>query len=710
MVANRNSAVPSIERFFQFSLLGLVASAFCALADTGRLDLPSLAFLLAGVVWRGFMVAGIVHLRIPQRTITILATAYLVFYPIDFYFISHDFFAATAHGVCFLGVARILSAQTNRDYLYTGSLAFVALMGAAALSTQVRFLMWLTLAILFGMGVLTSGEIRRGFGRNARAESPPGARNGRRTGWMLTVLLGASVCGMLVLTAGLFFIVPRTARAAASLIRNGPRLTGFSNSIDLGRFGAIAKDDRPVLHIHSYGKALPPDLKWRGSALSRFNGQRWDEPLLAGEMVKVQGTVVVADRRQRSRRDGERILYRVDEASSDTGTLFIAGVPEFINVETPTLVRTPEDSYRALPAMGQPLGYEVSAETGEPLPYLLTSAERARDLALPPLDRRIAALGVAWASGADASDLARAMRIQDRLHREFTYSLDVASDRVRDPLANFLFTTRRGYCEYFASAMAVLLRTQGIPARVATGFQSGYYNDVSGSWVLRASDEHAWVEGWIEGRGWVTFDPTPPGSESAAGGWLQSRLRRLSMYLDAADTEWQQWVIAYNPGQQAALALRFRHNLLSLGRGRVDLSLPDGPKSILRTLRAGWGWWIWLAAGVGVAALLGKFGRGWLRNWTARTRIRKIRRGERTPNDARLLYERMLEYMARRGFQKPAWFTPAEFARHLPAGERERIGEFTDAYNLVRFSGEPDLASGIGRLSEMLESLERVDG
>ena len=108
MLPARAQAVPSIERFFQFSLLGLVACAFCALADTGRLDLPSLCFLLAGVIWRGLMVAGLVRLRIPRHLITILATGYLVFCPLDFFFISRDFFAATAHGVCFLGVARIL--------------------------------------------------------------------------------------------------------------------------------------------------------------------------------------------------------------------------------------------------------------------------------------------------------------------------------------------------------------------------------------------------------------------------------------------------------------------------------------------------------------------------------------------------------------------------------------------------------------------------
>ena len=177
----------------------------------------------------------------------------------------------------------------------------------------------------------------------------------------------------------------------------------------------------------------------------------------------------------------------------------------------------------------------------------------------------------------------RAARIEDHLHREFTYSLDTAVPSLsRDPLAEFLFVTKRGYCEYFASAMAVLLRTQGIPARVVTGFQSGFYNDVSGSWVMRASDAHAWVEGWIDGRGWVTFDPTPSAAAPLAGGWLQTRLRRMSMYLDAADTAWQQWVMAYNPGRQAALAFAFRNRLRSVGR-RDRLRVAR-----MRLLRAEW--------------------------------------------------------------------------------------------------------------------------
>ncbi len=132
------------------------------------------------------------------------------------------------------------------------------------------------------------------------------------------------------------------------------------------------------------------------------------------------------------------------------------------------------------------------------------------------------------------------MRIQSHLRHDYTYTLESSLTPLRDPLANFLFVSHRGYCEYFASAMAVMLRTLGIPSRIATGFQSGYFNDVSGMYVVRASDAHVWVEAWFEGRGWVPFDPTPSASERKPDGLSA----RINMYLDAADSMWRQWVVA----------------------------------------------------------------------------------------------------------------------------------------------------------------------
>ena len=128
-------------------------------------------------------------------------------------------------------------------------------------------------------------------------------------------------------------------------------------------------------------------------------------------------------------------------------------------------------------------------------------------------------------------------------------------------MADFLFTRRRGYCEYFASSMAVMLRSIGIPARLATGFQSGIYNTLTGFWVVRASDAHAWVEAWMPGRGWTTFDPTPADPNAHTFGLMS----KLDLYLDAAGAFWQEWVVGYDPHRQGTLAGRLQSSAGYLG-------------------------------------------------------------------------------------------------------------------------------------------------
>ena len=692
----RTPASASVERFFQFSLLGLVASGFFALAGSRYLDRPTLWLTFLALALRGAMIAGWVRFTIPPLVISAAALAYVGFYPLDFYFLSRDFFTATLHGVCFLAAVKILTSETNRDYLYTASVAFIELIGAALLSFEATFFGWLALYILFAIAAFTSSEIRRGLERNEIVVQPARAR----VGWRLAVVTLAATFGILLITGGLFLIVPRTARAAAMLFPNAPRLTGYSNVVDLGGFGEISKDNRPVAHILSYSRELPRNIKWRGTALSLFNGKRWSEPPLAAtDLTTSHGTAEVAGRLQRSRRDGRRLLYRVDVNSSDTGTLFIAGTPEYINFTAPRLIRTVEDSYRVLPVTGEELRYEVSAHYGAPLPSTLSAAERVRYLQLPPINTRIWSQAREWA-GADGTPAERACRIQQHLRLDYQYSLESANQPVRDPLSNFLFVTKRGYCEYFASAMAVMLRTQGIPARVATGFQSGYYNEVSGLTVIRASDAHAWVEAWLEGQGWVTFDPTPPAASNRTLGLSA----RVNMYLDAADSMWQQWVMAYDLGHQAALAAKFEGTLRNLSEARLR-GQSDWKPGFLTTFRTWSAVLISLALFTGLAILFAP--RLWKR-LRGRYQLRRIGKTGGSAHDAALLYQLMLDALARRGFRKPAGVTPLEFARTLPPAESEPVLRFTSLYYAVRFGN--DAASAIplaDLLRQILHDLKR---
>jgi hypothetical protein len=692
VLSARTPPIESVERFFQFSLLGLIASAYFALAASGFLDRPTLILTFLGLLLRAAMVAGLLRFGIPVNIVSAAALGYIVFFPIDFYFLSRDYLPTTVHGVCFLATVKILTAQSNRDYVWTGVISFVELISAALLSTHSSFFAYLGVYLVFAIATFTSAEIRRGFQKQERqVATPPRAR----LSWRLAVVAVTATGGILVITAGLFLIVPRTARMAAMLFPNARRITGFSDVVDLGGFGRIGRDDRPVLHILSYSRPLPPDLKWRGAALSSFDGKRWSEPALPGRAIPiVRGYAQIADLSQRSRRDGRRLIYRVDVQNSDTGTLFIAGIPEFVNADVRSLFLTQEGSLRLAAPTGQSMRYEVSAHSGPPLASPLTDLERSRDLELPLLDIRIYALARQWSG--DGTPLERALRIERHLQRDFKYALDGPEQPVRDPLADFLFVRKQGYCEYFASAMAVMLRAQGIPSRVATGFQSGYFNDVSGLSVVRASDAHAWVEAWIDDR-WATFDPTPAAPAPSRTGLFS----RINMYLDAADHAWQEWVVSYDLTQQVAMAARFEAALRSWNRPGAT---PDRywTKPFVKALifRGA----ILLAALLFVAALA-RFGPRRWRAWRNKARLRKIIRSGGSPSDAAILYERMLEILARRGFRKPPWFTPVEFARHLPVDENLRVAEFTEVYNSIRFGGD---RSATSRLAQLLQELERA--
>jgi hypothetical protein len=705
----RTQPVESVERFFQFSLLGLIASAYFALAGSGFLDRPTLVLTFIGLLLRAAMVAGLFRVGIPVNIVSAAALGYIVFFPIDFYLLSRDFLATTVHGVCFLATVKILTAQSNRDYVWTGVISFVELISAALLSAHSSFFAYLGVYVVFAIAAFTSAEIRRGFqNRERQVATPPLAR----LGWRLAVVAVTATCGILVITAGLFLIVPRTARMAAMLFPNSQRLTGFSDVVDLGGFGKIGRDDRAVLHVLSYMRPLPPNLKWRGAALSHFDGKRWSEPVLPGRTIPtVGGYAEIADLNQRSRRDGGRLIYRVDVQNSATGTLFIAGIPEFVNADVRSLFLTREGSLRLPAPTGEPLRYEVSAHTGPPLAAPLTGVERSRYLELPLLDIRIYSLARQWSG--DGTPLDRALRIQRHLQRDFKYALDGPEQPVRDPLADFLFVRKQGYCEYFASAMAVMLRAEGIPSRVATGFQSGYFNDVSGLSVVRASDAHAWVEAWIEGPSggfpsgntplgnsgegrWATFDPTPPAPAASRTGLFS----RINMYLDAADHAWQEWVVSYDLTQQVAMAARFEAALRSLSRPGATAN--RNWTVLFRNAAISRG--AALLAALLFMAALARFGPQFWRAWRKKARLWKIIRTGGSPSDAGVLYERMLEILARRGFRKPPWFTPAEFARHIPGEENIHVVEFTDVYNSIRFGGD---RSAISRLAQLLQEFER---
>src|SRR5215471_9996235 len=166
MARTEATSATNVERFFQFSLLGLVTSGYLAVAGSGYLDGPTIALTSAGLLSRALWILGILRFEISDRATTTVTAAYGGFFALDYLVLSREFLASTVHLLFFLAVMKILTARSNRDYLYTSVIAFLELLAAAILSTNFNFFLFLALYMLFAIAALSSSEIRRSMHRS----------------------------------------------------------------------------------------------------------------------------------------------------------------------------------------------------------------------------------------------------------------------------------------------------------------------------------------------------------------------------------------------------------------------------------------------------------------------------------------------------------------------------------------------------------------
>jgi hypothetical protein len=310
-----------------------------------------------------------------------------------------------------------------------------------------------------------------------------------------------------------------------------------------------------------------------------------------------------------------------------------------------------------LPAPVSQLQYTVESVVGAPRAERLDGLAWHRYLQLPPLAPRIPGLARQLASGAEPS--AAALALVSYLRGQFTYSLELERMTSLDPLEEFLFVRRSGNCEYFAAALAVMLRSLGIPARVVTGFQRGEWNPYGEYFLVRMADAHAWVEAYIEGQGWVTLDPSPRGEASRAGSWGGAGL-----YLDALRLSWQRYIINWSRQDQIRTAATLRR--------AATAWRPE------RWAWPGWEYAKWALGALVVAALT----LGWRRRRSAGAGRRA--RPVPVPN----FYRRALRVLGRRGFTPNPAETAREFAARVGASESalsEPMASITGVYESVRF-------------------------
>lgn len=720
MTTVASSSGSAIHRYFEVSLFLLVTVAFLALASTGKIDLATTLVVAGALGAKALRYRRHRGPELSHLTATILTLFCFAFLPVDTYLVSGEFPVALAHLVLFIAVARIFSVRTNRDYLWLALVAFGGILVAAILTVDTTFLAFFFLFLLVGISTFISYEIKRGTETARSALLAAGSPTGRRLERSLLVTSLTITLGTLVLATGLFFFLPRFATGYLSAYAFQPtHISGFSDEVTLGDIGSILRNHAVVMRVR-VEEGDPQQLeglKWRGIALARFDGHRWytlarPPRILTATSdgrvdLPVDGLRTPESLRPPPRR---RTRYRILLEPITSNTLFAAAVPLEMRGRFRVIGLDDTGSLINLRSSYAQLGYEVTSDIKPVSPAQLRALPtdyppeiREQYLQLPPLDPRIEPLARQVTAGAD-NPYDKARELERYLRTGFGYTLDLPSTPEDDPIASFLFERRQGHCEYFAATMTVLLRTQGIPARMVNGFQTGEYNEVGENYIVRASDAHSWVEVFFPRVGWVEFDPTPPDPNAPVLTWWTT----LQHYSDAFAMWWEEWVINYDEMHQWRLARNVRTTLSSTAdarywfrrqRRRLTSQIQLVGRRILSSPYT-------LPVGVGLFLLVLWVLRGraishWVRGlWL----IRRGRTRTLSAAEVTLVYERLLARLRRKGYQRVPSQTPLEFAASLPPPElATTVWEFTRLYNHARFGQQ---SAAPGRLLELLRRVE----
>ena len=717
MAAGDSTTARRVDLAFQIGLWLLLANGYLAILLGGELDSLSATVMAIGLIVRGLAILGWGRSELPKALVTALSLLYVVFYIADVFVLRSGFMISTVRMLFFFTALRLVTAQTSRDYFYLGVLAFLHLMAASMFVGGISYLAVLLLFLIFSILTYTAFEIRRGCQSAAVIVEDANRDRGKLLWVRLATLSMALSGGILVLSFALFLVIPRTLGSSSVSPLRGNYAVGFSDEVNLGNIGSVQLDHTPVMRIKESSGAALEKLKWRGLALRHFSGTRWSNPSPQDKIVEPnKGQYLLRVPSRRNER-GRRIRYHVTLEPMAVSALFLAGQPEQISGPFRRLRVTDTDSYQAPRSRYQPLRYQAQSWVpGEPpqqaanVAELFTQQFRRKYLQLPKLDPRVATLARQISGGA-RSPLRQAGLIEQHLRRQFGYTLNLPDTKAGDPLAHFLFERGEGHCEYFASAMTVMLRTLGIPARLVNGFLGGIYNPLSGEQVIRSSDAHSWVEAYIPGHGWLSFDPTPPSPYAGMGFWAM----QFWMYWDALDSSWGTWVLDYDRNRQLSLAMDMQGRS-QLAAATIFSSIQAGQQWAARMWgaaasafeqpgaerRSGW----LVLAGLLAAIVALSFGLPRLAPWLAKVyRRRRVETGHGRLSDSTYFYHQALRILERRGFVRRSTQTADEFAESVQEPQlRGLVQQVTKAYNRARFGH--DRAAG-RRLPQLVQALDR---
>jgi len=604
----------------------------------------------------------------------------------DLFLGSRDLLFAVSVLVLGIQAIKFLLPKNARDGWQLCAVSFLEFLAAAATTAEIQFAAFALLYIGLCAGAMWALQIAQGDEeRDGTGASPPA-----RPRFAAKLLLFTTVGGFL-LTAVLFAVTPRIG--IGQILRRlgrGEGLTGFSDTISLRDVTGVKADRRVVARVEF--PDLPPGtsphlLYLRGAVYSRFDGATWKRP--GGDRRRVPRSgfyYVVASPPQGVRLSTAEITLEAMENPA----LFVYENP-FLFEGSLGDIWTGEGGSFSLSQPGHPaLRYRLQffpevrqgPRTGPP--------KKPDYLEMPPGSDDIRGLSARIASEG-RSDGERAERVLRHFRTGYRYTIVDPASSLRE----FLFVKRAGFCEHYATALALLLRAAGIPARVAAGYLGGEWSDVGKYLIVRQSDAHAWTEAWIDGR-WVTLDATPPLGENSP---FFARTGKVGIYIDWARQRWNKYVVNYSLKMQAESV---SEGWAALRRARALMSRGFAPGGDLRS-RAGF-----LAAALLPTFLLGALLWRFLVGGGSRNGPDAVQgRGEpRAPRP----YARLLRRLAACGYRSSPGTTLEEMLHHASRRKPDlsaAASRFLALYHRDRFGAFPLPPAEFREAARLSEQLGR---
>lgn len=675
----------NISRALNLLILLVSITGFSALFLTNTVNPVFSLFFLLAVFTGFFQLYKAYAFKINKKLLSTGLYLTLLFLVADFFLTDTELISTLINLLLVLHAFKLLSDKKIRDYHQILLLSFFQVVASCVLTTSFSFgfilIGYLFLALL-ALIVL-----------NIKKESDQVVPDSE-TKLDINALLRFEILiivFVLALTSVFFLIMPRfnSEFLSGSFTKPTSIKSGFSDEITLGRLGEIKSDSSPVMRVYIEGHK-PDDISgpiyWRGLALDQFNGTTWKVGSNTERTFYREngyGDIIV---KKHNIKDGNLLKQEIITEPIDTKVLFSADKPVRFSKTPRDKIVSYNNSYSLFDFKRSRIKYVAYSE------IQTAGADKLDDDAGRIPEAVLKQYSINSLSSEKFKDFVKNLHEDEKsnyyniektrkyLLSNYKYTRVLSEGSALYPIDDFLFRYKEGHCEYFASAMVLILREMGIPARIVTGFLGGEFNEYGNFYLVRESNAHAWVEVYFPENGWTLFDPTPEAIDalnSLKGSFIGS-------YIDFLKFRWSRYVIDFTRRDQLNFFENVNRNLSG-----TKISFQRNPLSGLSVEREGLIFFTVVIFSIII-----------LRKKKISIRFLKSR-----PDKAFKIYKNILKQLEKKGFHRSDYQTSEEFIEEIAKENplvSELLADISSIYEEIRFGGNRS-----GRKMEKLEDFSK---